>query len=632
LTFANLPARRVALLIDVSASMRRGDLWEQALQFAGKELDELNPQDDVALFSFSDRVRTLIDFQHENTAPIPDKPRVVRNYLQQLQPEWGATDLGTALVAVASDLDATTDVQQSSREPVIVVISDFQSGSRIEALQTIEWPERVSVIARTVVAKNPTNAHVCLLPNEDEEITTDPRVRVFNAADSRGDQFFVSWANDPMPGVAAKPEPVAVYVPPGQSRVIRLPRGPDALQADRVLLRGDEHDFDNSFFVVPPRQLTALVRYTGDDALDDPNGTLFYLRLATANDPLRKVDLLPLVQEEVLSESADLASPLVVATQAISESVRDTLKTYVERGGLLLLVPRDDQSAASLFALLDDVEFSSRPSRSSLETDAPPEESTAASDSRNEYQLLGEIDFQHPLFAPFASPRYSDFTKIHFWKHRFVKLKPSATTRVIARFDNNDPALLERSLGSGRLLALTSSWHPDDSQFALSSKFVPWIAALLDLACGGTELAENRQVNQPVTLSSKSPAEPIVVKTPDGQEQSLPSGESTFADTTQPGLYLVRMGSTETRFAVNLAAAESNTAPLSLEQLEQRGVRFGADQTRGERLDQVRQQRDSELENRQKMWRWLIVLALGILMLETWWAGRAERQIRAPQT
>jgi hypothetical protein len=36
---------------------------------------------------------------------------------------------------------------------------------------------------------------------------------------------------------------------------------------------------------------------------------------------------------------------------------------------------------------------------------------------------------------------------------------------------------------------------------------------------------------------------------------------------------------------------------------------------------------NTELESRQKIWRWLIVGALGVLVLETWWAGRASRQI-----
>ena len=76
-----------------------------------------------------------------------------------------------------------------------------------------------------------------------------------------------------------------------------------------------------------------------------------------------------------------------------------------------------------------------------------------------------------------------------------------------------------------------------------------------------------------------------------------------------------------------LPAAESDTAPLDAEQLEQRGVRFGSGLTRAERIARVRQQRDTELESRQKVWHWLIAAALAVLVFESWWAGRAERKI-----
>ncbi|TXT21648.1 MAG: hypothetical protein FD138_4034, partial [Planctomycetota bacterium] len=185
LSFADLTGKRLAILIDTSASMKRGDLWQQAVKLAEKELDDLNPQDDVALFAFGDRLQTIIDFQKEGAAPIADKPQVVRNRLKQLQPTWAATDLGTALVAVAGELDSARDVQQSSLEPQIVVISDFQSGSRIEALQSFEWPASVPVVARHVAVKSTTNAHAHALPNEEGDNSTDARVRVVNAADSR---------------------------------------------------------------------------------------------------------------------------------------------------------------------------------------------------------------------------------------------------------------------------------------------------------------------------------------------------------------------------------------------------------------------------------------------------------------
>src|SRR6187402_3251042 len=47
LTEGDLQRRRVAILIDNSASMHRGDLWQQALKAAEHELDQLAPHDDV---------------------------------------------------------------------------------------------------------------------------------------------------------------------------------------------------------------------------------------------------------------------------------------------------------------------------------------------------------------------------------------------------------------------------------------------------------------------------------------------------------------------------------------------------------------------------------------------------------
>jgi len=46
----------------------------------------------------------------------------------------------------------------------------------------------------------------------------------------------------------------------------------------------------------------------------------------------------------------------------------------------------------------------------------------------------------------------------------------------------------------------------------------------------------------------------------------------------------------------------------------------------------LRQLRDQELESRQKLWRWLLVGALGLVILETWWAGRSEQALMPAET
>ena len=56
-------------------------------------------------------------------------------------------------------------------------------------------------------------------------------------------------------------------------------------------------------------------------------------------------------------------------------------------------------------------------------------------------------------------------------------------------------------------------------------------------------------------------------------------------------------------FAVNVAARETRTAPLAVEELEQHGVRLGQSIPHAELVDRRRQMRDVELESKQKLWR-----------------------------
>jgi hypothetical protein len=155
----------------------------------------------------------------------------------------------------------------------------------------------------------------------------------------------------------------------------------------------------------------------------------------------------------------------------------------------------------------------------------------------------------------------------------------------------------------------------------VSSKFVPLMGNLLDLACGSTRPLQSVAVGESVALPQAATSA-MVVHGPENKQTRLSIGATSFTDTEQPGIYQATSATDELRFAVNLAPAESDTAPLDLEQFEQLAVRVGTSLTSAERLDRQRQQRDTELESRQKVWRWLLVGCLALLIVETWWAGR----------
>lgn len=609
LPLAELPRRRIAILLDASASMRRGDLWRQAVAKAEEVLDDLGPADDAALFTFGDGVHAAVDFAASSGGTPAAQQDLIRRRLSELGPGWQATNLGAALVAVANELDAPRDGDAAAAEPQLVLISDLQQGARTDALQAYSWPQRIPAVVHALAPSQSTNAALRLLADEEGREEAEPRVRVANAANSTGEEFFVQWALEE-PG-AAGGDALPIYVPAGQSRVIRLPRPQGAEAADRIVLHGDDAEFDNVHYAVAPRIEEIQAAYLGGESADDPQGLRYYLQLALADSPLRKIEVRTVRAGEPLELSGEERPKLVVATETLAPQAAEQVAEYVRSGGLLLAVLKNREMGESLATIFAGLTF----------------EDAGASDT-NGYALLGEIDFTHPLFVPFASPRYSDFTKIHFWKHRPMMLASDASAKTLARFDNQHPAIIEQMLGSGRALLFASGWQPADSQLALSTKFVPLIQGVVDLACGGQGETANLTIGESLPLPERSAQQQASVLKPNGQQVKLPADAVRFEETDLPGLYRLQIGDEEYRFAANLAAAESNTAPLEAAQLEQLGVRLASRLTRAEQAEQLRQQRDLELESRQKIWRWLIVAALAVIIFETWLAGWTARRIR----
>jgi hypothetical protein len=496
-------------------------------------------------------------------------------------------------------------------------VSDLQQGSRLDALQGYEWPTRVELEIQAVAPRDPTNAGLQLVGSGWDEnasaIETSGeasggaahahRVRISNAADSGAEQFQLSWLDADGKSIA---QPLKTYVPPGQSRIMAMPE-PSQTGPLRLVLRGDAHDFDNTLHVAPRVRQEIRIVYLGEDETGDPQGARYYIERAFPSTPHRAIRVEAPQPQAPLTAPGDTPPRLVIAAGNIGSARSGELLQYLEQGGRALFAATESSSAPLAVLLAD-------PLAAVTESDA------------GDYALLGSIDFSHPLLVPFADPRYSDFTKILFWKHRRIVWEAEKEDgaredlRVLARFDNQDPALIERSIGRGRLYVLATTWRPGDSQLARSSKFVPLLLGMLGET--GASAAAAVYVNQPLRLPAEAGEEPAVIQKPGGTTSLLEAGATEFHQTDEPGVYTVG----EQRFVVQLDPAESDTAPRSPEELEQFGVRLtGAAQRQAEE-ERQRHLRDVELEGRQKIWRWLLAAALAVLVIETWLAGRQSRK------
>lgn len=606
--------KRIVVLVDTSASMRRAGLWTAARERVDAVLRQAGPADQVAVFTFDRQARPLVPFEDWNQAAPTDRVAMTSGRLGGAEPGWAGTQLGSALITAAEAL-AETDSAVTSGPRQIILISDLQTGSRIDALQAYEWPKGVTLRIEDIAAENVTNAGLQLVADA-VDTTRAPdaplRVRVTNSANAKAEQFTVGW-QAPNGAGELLGTPISIYVPPGQSRIVALPPLKDTPGLERIGLRGDDDDFDNTVFVIPPTQQRVGVLWLGTETVDDTRQPLFFLRRAFSDTPGLAINVTVRGPQAVLTPG-DVEGGVIFVSGTVPPAQATIVREQALAGKTVVFLAKNAGAAPTLAALLG-------------------RENLAMEEARvTNYAMLAEIDFKHPIFAPLADPRFSDFTKIHFWKYR--KLDPTVITdgRVLARFDSGDPALLEAPVGKGRLVVLTASWHPDDSQLAVSSKFVPLAWSLLELG-GGVPSAPGQwavgdAVPVPVALgtavSVRSPGQ-----TAESAAVALPAQAIRFSETMRPGIYELAGAERKQRFAVNLEANESRTAPLAPDELERLGVALAAaeaDPAVVPKAEEERLLQGVEAENRQKLWRWLITATLAVLLMESAVAGWTARR------
>lgn len=654
-------ARRTIVLVDTSASMRRGDLWTQAIAELRSVTTGLNPGDSLAVIAFDARPDLRLDFETAQTLPIETLRAVGDSLFADQLPSWNGTDLGAALRAAAElaveNEGAPTSAMEdpADSDPVVVVgstqvvlISDLQAGAKRETLQGFAWPREVPVEVRRVTARGPTNAWISLPRIAATDPTTDAvegdlgpegaqpvfRIRVTNSEASDKAQFRLTWLQ--VDGSPTADPPREVQVPPGQSLAVRLP--PPPADAVAIRLTGDDQDFDNVRYFANRSPSPQTVLYLGPKLPEPRDSPFHYLRQLTLDTATRRVTFahhrtgvgstadgdadtpdspgasgaatLP-VSAGPLGAVDPRSVPLIVASGDLDADTLGSLQAYVRAGGRLAYLPApatngDDSGERALRALFQEDSLSV--------AEAPV----------RDYAIWTRIDFAHPLFAPLAGPEYNDFSRIRFWAHRTIAGLPDGS-RVLVAFDDGSPALVERTEGQGRVWVFAAGWQPLESQLGLSTKFVPLMFGLLDADRPEDGVADRAVVGERLSTANL-PAEPAEIQI---DRVTLPAASlgrlSDIEGVDRPGVYRLGWDGEETSVAVNLDESESRTEPLETDELERLGIVIGGAAKRAAEEQSERQLRDVELESQQTLWRWFLIGVLGLLAAETFLGGWIAR-------
>lgn len=602
-------AREVVVILDRSYSMAYGDRFDRALDAVRDVGAGLGVRDAVS----------LVTFGTDAEMPVRSATSVdLTGAVDTLQPGWTPTKLAPALEAAASVLRASG---RPRRE--LVIVSDFQA-SGWDGADDVLLPQGTTVTPRPVVDGDSPNLLVAAASarriREGSRVRVQLSARVLNQGSTEAPGTDVTLVVDDVvtetvqvdlgSGDAAGASAAVTFQPfvltrPDTRITIRLDG--DALTRDDETHLVLSPEPDRSVLVVRPRGARADQSLFLTQALSVGEGPGF--QVSEQRD-----------DRVAAGEFSRHSVVILNGTPPPSGVAFDRMLEWVERGGGLL-VALDERSAWPSDRL--DVlggSFGSPRSRTDARVGG----------------ALGHMDFDHPVFELFRTPRSGDFTATRFF--RFRPFDPDSTTSVLARFDDGSVALTERRYGEGRILVWTAGLDNFWSDFPLQPVYLPFVQSVAEHLSGRQDRPDQRQVGDLVEVTEvwddEQDAVDLMAVSPGGADLR-PQRDSTgvgFVQLDEAGYYEIRpdvAGAEGRPIAVNADRTESNLTFLEPE-VAVAGLASGSGGAVGgggaEEALSV-----EVVERGQSYWRYLIIVALLLLLVETWASNRLSPKQRAPR-
>lgn len=232
------------------------------------------------------------------------------------------------------------------------------------------------------------------------------------------------------------------------------------------------------YFAIHARDRLHVLLVDGDPQRSLAASETFFL--SRALNPAGDLASSALLPEVVLPGALGQVNPegyqgIILANVAtVPPALAARLTAFVERGGGLLLALGDRVVA-------EDYNRTLWRSATPLLPGPLGERKRAPLDRR---VTVGEVDAEHPALGAFGHERLLDSlrsARVSSW----FEAAP-AGGRTLVRLSNGQPLLVEKELGRGRVLLLTSSADGDWNDLPLKTGYVPLVRSLVTHATGGS--------------------------------------------------------------------------------------------------------------------------------------------------
>ena len=210
---------------------------------------------------------------------------------------------------------------------------------------------------------------------------------------------------------------------------------------------------------------------------------------------------------------------------------------------------------------------------------------------------LVPTDVRHPVFRAFGGSA----TALGLVRFRDVTRIGGAACQTLARFTNDEPALIDCCAGGGRAMVLASDLDNRGNDFPTHPSFVTFVHETVRYLASGRSRAREYLVGE---TPAGIPRHPGIAAVPDGS--AMPRIKA-----------LTERDGPIRRVAINVDPREGDPTRMSADEFQSAVTRLKDVAQSRAHLEAHRQ------EDRQQLWRYILALMLVILAAEGMVAARA---------
>ncbi len=572
------------VVADVSASMRRAGLPESLKKEALDAIDSLNEATDVAaLVSFADAPSV--------EQPFGNKVSEAKTAAAALAPGYGGTNIGEAL-RKANDLLRGVKAKQKE----IVLISDLQREGWRYFKGDWKLASDVKLTVKGVKSSDAGGKLAIVEANVPHSLVLDKQpssiaVRVMNFSDQACENLDVTLGIN-----GVKTESQKINIPARGKVAVRFRHVFDTPgdNPGSVTLAGDPSVPGANIYYFNARTIPRIpvLLVNGKPSPNPLVDAAFFLNMALAPGAETPFDVKILTADKVTPQ--DVAGSLVVILANVGSlpaPATDALSALLSRGGGVFFLPGDQVKSDAFNAQFSRV----APCKLRQILLAKPANGETA-------ESLTRIDFEHPVFETFARPHHGDLSLPKF--ARYWETTDTQVARVLARFGDGRPAIVEREIDKGVSMTMVSAVDPGWNDFAYQSVFLPYLHQTVRYLAVRTEQRTGYASGELLPVPAGS-----TLKNPQGR--TLAANETTAGD---PGFYslLNKEGKQDFVYAVNGNFAETDPAVVAADEISAAIERAPGEITGSFDLDAAPASGERKKDDR--LW-WYLLCGLVVLTL-----------------